>query len=351
MMKAAIISGGSISSEWLFKEMKKLFDEVDHLNIKKIDVCISGKDAGVYYENKRIKEYDCIYARGSHKYSSLLRAIASLTHAYNPLKPSVYTIAHNKLLTHLDLQEADIPQPTTYLAINAELARSILKRVTYPIIIKVPAGTHGKGVMIADSYESASSMLDALSLLKQQFIIQEFISTDGTDIRAIVVGNKVAAAMKRKAVRGEARANIHAGGTGEKIILDLQTRKIAVETAQKIGAEICAVDILKGSSGPLVLEVNASPGLQGITEATKINVAEKIAKYLYEKTKERQEKSGKRVVKEALSSKQQIVTTLDFRGNRILLPELATIVAKFGEKKDVVVTAKKGKIVIEEEKL
>jgi len=350
-MKAAIISTGSLSSEMIFEEMKKLFDEADHLDLKKIDVCISGKDAGVYYEGKKLKDYDCLYARGSHRYASILRAIVTLTNGYNPMLPSVYTIAHNKLLTHLKLQQAEIPQPMTYLASNADLARDVLKRVTYPIVIKVPAGTHGKGVMIADSYESASSMMDALSLLKQQFILQEFVSTDGTDIRAIVVGDKVVAAMKRKAVRGEARANIHAGGTGEKIVLDMQTKKVAVETAKSLGADVCAVDILPSAKGPLVLEVNASPGLQGITEATKINVAEKIAKHLYDCTKARQEKGGKKVVREALATKQQIMTSLDFRGDRILLPELATRVAKISEKKDVVITIRKGKIIIEEEKL
>lgn len=351
-MKAAIISTGSISSKMIFEEMEKLFDETDNIDIKKIDVCIAGKDAGVYYEGSKLKEYDCIYARGGHKYASLLRAITSLTNNnYNPLKDSAYTISHNKLMTHVVLQKAEIKQPLTYLASNSDIARKVLKRVTYPIVIKVPSGTHGKGVMIADSYESASSMLDALSLLKQQFILQEFINTNGTDIRAIVIGDKVVAAMQRKAVRGEARANMHAGGSGEKIILDMQTKKVAVETAKILGADVCAVDILQSAKGPLVLEVNASPGLQGITEATKINVAEKIAQYLYEKTKERQEKGGKKVVKETLSSKQQIVTGLDFRGNRILLPELATIAAKFGEKKDVLVTAKKGKIIVEEEDL
>lgn len=348
-MRAAIISSGSLSSEWIFKEMEKLFDEVEHIDIKKIDVCVSGKDAGVYYEGEKLKQYDCIYARGSHKYASLLRAITILTNCYNPLQSAVYTIAHNKLLTHLKLQEAELPQPTTYLASNAELARNLLKRITYPVVIKVPSGTHGKGVMIADSYESASSMLDALSLLKQQFILQEFIETNGKDVRAIVIGDKVVAAMQRKAIRGEARANIHAGGKGERIELDMQTKKAAVDTAKTLCAEICAVDILPSSKGPLILEINASPGLQGITEATKINVAEKIAKYLYEQTKKIQEKGGKKVVKETLSSKQQIVTELDFRGDRILLPKLATIAAKFSEKKEVIITANKGKILIEEE--
>ncbi len=351
-MKAALISIGSITSKLLLDEMSKLFEKVDYIDLKKIDVCVTGKDIGIYYEGKKLKDYDCVYARGSFKYASLLRGISTLIRkSYNPLKPSSYTIAHDKLLTHMKLQDSDIPQPTTYLAGNAEVARDILKRITFPIVIKMPAGTHGKGVMIADSYESASSMLDVLALLRQQFIIQEFINTDGKDVRAIVVGDKVVAAMQRQAVTGEVRANIHAGGTGTRIELDAKTKKIAIETAKVLGAEVCAVDILPSSKGPLVLEVNVSPGLQGITEATKVNVASKIAKYLYDRTKDRQEKGGKKVLKETLSSEQQIVTELDFRGDRILLPKLASLAAKFKEKKDVVIIAKKGKIIIEEEEL
>jgi ribosomal protein S6--L-glutamate ligase len=351
-MKAALISNGSISSQMILEEMKKLFEETEQILLNKIEICAAGKEAGIYYEGKKLKKYDCIYARGSHKYATLLRSITSLTkNTYLPLVDSAFTISHNKLLTHLALQKSGIDQPTTYLASNLETAKDILKRITYPIIIKVPAGTHGKGVMIADSYESASSMLDALSLLNQQFILQEFINTNGTDIRAIVIGDKVVAAMQRKATKGEARANIHAGGCGEKILLDNQTKKIAIDTAQAIGAEICAVDILPGPKGPLVLEINASPGIQGITKTTKINIAEKIAKFLHEKTKEKQEKGGKKIIKEEIGSQQQIISNLDFRGERILLPKLATIASKFSDKKDVIITAKKGSILIEEEKI
>ena len=351
-MKAALLTTGSISSTWLAEEMRKYFDEVDEINLKKVDVCVSGKEQGVFYEGKKLKDYDCVYGKGGFKQSSLLRSIITLMNkSYSPIISNLYTIAHDKLLTHIELQKAGIPQPATYLASNAELAKKILKKITYPIVLKVPAGTHGKGVMIADSYESASSMLDALALLKQQFILQEFISTGGTDIRAIVVGDRVVAAMERKANKGEARANIHAGGTGYKIDLDNKTRKLAIDTAKTLGAEVCGIDILQSAKGPLVIEINISPGLQGITEATKVNVAGRIAKFLYERTKEKQNVQSQKVVKQTLSSKQQIITKLDFRGERILLPKLVSLAAKIGNEKDVVITAKKGTIIIEEEKV
>ena len=108
----------------------------------------------------------------------------------------------------------------------------VLKKVNYPIIMKFPKGTQGKGVMVADSFAGASSLLDALDFLKQPFIIQEFIETDGSDVRAIVIGDKVVASMARRAKEDEKRANIHAGGKGEAITLDSHTKKIAIDTAK-----------------------------------------------------------------------------------------------------------------------
>ena len=274
---------------------------------------------------------------------------------YMPINPEAFDIGHDKLLTHLALQQYKIPMPKTYITSTPEAAKKILEKVNYPIIMKFPQGTQGKGVMFADSFASASSMLDALTALRQPFIIQEYVETGGVDIRVIVVGDKVIAAMRRKAVKGEERANIHAGGKGEAYQLDARAKKIAVETAKAIGAEVCAVDILESSKGPVVIEANISPGLQGITSATKIDVVEKIAKYLYEKTKSRSE-SGKKVgtskifedlgIKKAESGVQEILTNLDFRGERILLPKVVTGVTKFNDKDEISIKISKGVLVV-----
>jgi ribosomal protein S6--L-glutamate ligase len=246
--------------------------------------------------------------------------------------------------------------PTTYLASSTDAAKKLLKKVNYPIIMKFPHGTHGKGVMFADSFESASSMMDALAVLNQPFLIQEYVETGGVDTRAIVVGNKVVAAMRRKAIQGEKRANIHAGAKGEPAELDAQTRKIALQTARAIGMDIGAIDLLEGSRGPMVIEVNLSPGLQGITKATKIDVADHIAKFLHKRTKEFK-KEGKATeaesvmkelgVEKAEASGKQIISTLDFRGNRILLPEVITNISKLTENDECIIKADKGKLDIE----
>ena len=202
--------------------------------------------------------------------------------------------------------------------------------------------------MLADSYPSASSMLDALVALNQPFIIQDFVETGGVDTRAIVIGDKVVASMKRIAKQGESRANIHAGGTGEGCVLDRNAKKIAIDAARAVGAEICAVDLLEGPMGPVVIEINTSPGLQGITGATKINVADKIAKHLYDRAQEvkgwvKEETASeilKQLDKEADEKQGKLLFNIELRGKRILLPEIVTKLTKFKEDDELELTAK-----------
>lgn len=356
-MKAAIISQESTSSKWTLERMRKYFGTADSINIKNVEVKMGAKRLEVLYGGKALPDYDCIYAKGSFRYAPLLRSLTSAFYdnVYMPIKPNAFTIGHDKLLTHLALQRNKIPMPDTYLASSPEAAKKLLSEVNYPIVLKFPHGTQGKGVMFADSFASASSMLDALETLRQPFLIQEYIETGGVDVRAFVVGDKVAAGTKRKAIVGEKRANIHAGAKGEAYILDANAQKIAINAAKAIGAEICAVDILESHKGPEVIEINLSPGLQGITKATGIDVAEKIAKYIFGKTKEFTEK-GKvsetdKMIKELEIPKddaeQQIVTNLDFRSDRILLPKVVTQITKFDEKDEFVVVVQKGKVVIQ----
>jgi len=358
-MKAALISLGSVSSKWTSEAMRKYFDEVDDLDIREIEISLGKKDVEILYKGEPLKEYDCIYAKGSFRYAQILRAItaAYCRNTYLPIKAGTFTIGHNKLLTQLKLQEEGIPMPTTYLSPTTEAARNLLERINYPIIMKFPEGTQGKGVMYADSFATAVSILDALSSLKQPFIIQEYIETNGTDIRAIVIGDKVVAAMKRKASKEDKRANIHAGGLGEAVELDTHTKRLAVRAARVLGCDICAVDILERVNGPMVIEVNLSPGLQGITKATKINVADKIGKFLAEKSTgiaKMKEVKTSDILKEVgigsegenESAPREIITALKIRGKSIVLPSVITDITDFDDKHEVVIHAKKGRLIV-----
>lgn len=355
-MKAALISMGSVSSQWTLEAMQKHFDTVDSVDVRKVEISMEGgKAAELLYAGLPLPEYDCIYAKGSYRYASLLRAVTSFrqARAYMPLADNAFTLVHNKLLTHIVLQQANIPMPVTYLTSTTKAAKKLLDRINFPIVMKFPEGTQGKGVMFADSYASAASLLDALDKLRQPFIIQEYVETGATDIRAIVVGDRVVAAMQRVAVQGEKRANIHAGGVGETVELDAHTRRIAVRAAKALGAEVCGVDILMSIKGPMVIELNISPGLQGIRNATGIDVAEHIAKHLGRRTAEfRQcgQAASKSKIMDDLGfdpcTEKEIVTNLDFRSNRILLPDFVTRLGGFDDS-EVVIKVKKNQATIQ----
>jgi ribosomal protein S6--L-glutamate ligase len=356
-MKAALISLGSTSSIWTVEEMQKLFKEVNSVDLNKIEVSLQANKAKVLYDGSEFEHVDCVYAKGSYRYAPLLASVTSILKngSYMPVDSSAFSIGHNKLLTHLALLEHDIPMPVTYLASTVEAARKVLKTMNYPIIMKFPEGTQGKGVMFADSFASASSLLDALTALRQPFLIQEYVETGGADVRAIVVGEKVVAAMKRISDPEEARSNIHAGGTGEPIILDAKTQSIAIKASKAVKAAICGVDILESHKGPLILEVNLSPGLQGITKATNVNVAEEIASFLYEKTVELKEGSKPKNTEEILEEMgiaqsqkvNDIITNLSFRGDKIILPELVTKLTGFKESDEFIIKAEGKKVTIE----
>ncbi|MEK6969936.1 MAG: RimK family alpha-L-glutamate ligase [Nanoarchaeota archaeon] len=357
-MKAAVISLGSKSSVMTAETMKRYFDQVDLISLKNIEVSL-GKEGGVFYEGKRLDNYDCVYLKGSFRYANLLRSIASMLEnsvPYMPIPASSFTTVHNKLLTHLILQQHNIPMPKTYISPNTDSAKELLKQVNYPIVMKFPEGTQGKGVMFADSFASASSLLDALGALKQPFIIQEYIETGGTDIRALVVGEKVVAAYKRRAQKEEKRSNIHAGGSGELTELSREVIKVAVDTARALQTDICGIDILEGPLGPLVIEANLSPGLQGISKVSPVDIPDEIAKFLSRRTEEIISATKKTVTSEVMKeltaeAKQEVITNLTFRGERILLPEWATKMTGFNSFKDYTIKAQKGKFVVEEFKL
>jgi ribosomal protein S6--L-glutamate ligase len=244
--------------------------------------------------------------------------------------------------------------PKTYVSSTVEASKELLEKVNFPIVMKFPEGTQGKGVMFAESQSSAASLLDALGALNQPFIIQEYIETGGADIRALVIGDKVVAAMKRKAKSDEKRANLHAGGEGEAILIDMKTSKLAVDTAKALNVDICGVDILEGPLGSVVIEANISPGL-GINEHSTLDIPDEIAKHLYKKTKEAKEKHNNAGAAEILRDisletpkAQSIITSLSFRGQRILLPELVTKMANLSQNKEYSFKTSKGKVEIEE---
>lgn len=351
-MKAAIISMGSESSTATAEAMRRFFTSVDELDVRQLEINLSGKRSLVLHQGRPLAKYDCIYPKGSFRYSPLLRSLTTILQdqTFMPCTPSSFTIAHDKLLTQLVLQQHNIPMPATYLAATVTAAKKVLESANYPLIMKFPQGTQGKGVVFADSFATANSVLDALTALRQPFLIQEYIETDSSDIRALVVGDQVVAAMKRKGNPADKRANLHAGGEGESYVIGALARKIAVQTARAIGAGICGVDLLESVKGPVVIEANISPGLK-IAQITKVDVPARIAEFLYREAEQFKAIQKRRGAKDAIANvdaKQplRLLEPLDFRGARVLLPEVLTRKADLVERDEYEMLASKDKVEI-----
>ncbi|MEY3053296.1 MAG: hypothetical protein RLY31_3081 [Bacteroidota bacterium] len=197
--------------------------------------------------------------------------------------------ARDKFHCHQLLAAAGIPVPNTFMAGAPEDLPDLLDQFDdRPVVLKLVESTHGIGVLLAPDRFSALAMAETFSKLEQPILVQEFIpESGGCDIRAFVVGARVVAAIRRCAMPGEFRANLHRGATAEPVRLTREETKIALHSARTVGLPVAGVDLLRTSRGPLVVEVNASPGLQGIETATGINVSDAILTYLEKKLQSR----------------------------------------------------------------
>ena len=240
--------------------------------------------------------------------------------------------------------------PSTYFAAKISETKAFLRTLNYPMILKFPSGTHGKGVIFTESYSSASSMVDALDIFKQPVIVQDYINIK-SDIRVIVAGEKIIGSMRRIAQNDEIRANAHMGGNAEPFIVTPEIKAMAINASKRVGAKICAVDIIESELGPLILEINTSPGLQKITETTKKDIAGEMAKYLYEETLKVKEGKDKVTTRDMMGEmgiseigSRDIESELNVRNNKIVLPEFAYKMSGFHEGEDVIIRVSKDKI-------
>jgi ribosomal protein S6--L-glutamate ligase len=197
--------------------------------------------------------------------------------------------SRDKLRALQSLSAHDVGIPRTVMARQPQSIRAAVDAVGgTPVIIKLLQGTQGVGVMIAESPESVESTLDTLWGLGQNIILQEFIAESrGRDLRAVVVGGQLVAAMQRTARAGEFRSNLHRGGAGKRVDLDGEYVRAAVQAARIIGLDVAGVDMLESQDGPRVIEVNSSPGLGGIEKASGVDVAMQIVEHAERLLRER----------------------------------------------------------------
>ncbi|MGY0216432.1 30S ribosomal protein S6--L-glutamate ligase [Endozoicomonadaceae bacterium StTr2] len=205
------------------------------------------------------------------------------------------TRSRDKLRSLQLLSRKDIGLPRTGFACKPDDIKDLIKNVGgAPVVVKLLEGTQGIGVVLADTQKAAESIIEAFMGLKANILVQEFIKeAGGADIRCFVIGSKVVAAMKRQGVEGEFRSNLHRGGTATLIRLTKEERATAVNAAKVMGLNVCGVDILQSDNGPVVMEVNSSPGLQGIESATGKNVAGMIYEFIESRTSRSTRTRGK----------------------------------------------------------
>jgi ribosomal protein S6--L-glutamate ligase len=200
------------------------------------------------------------------------------------LNPSVgIADSRDKLRALQILSKHDVPLPkTVFVRKKREILRAIEEIGGVPVVIKLLEGTQGMGVVLAQDLNTAQAIIELLQVAKQNILVQRFVAeAKGRDIRAFVIGDRVIAAMRRVAGNhDEFRANIHQGGRAEKIELSPETCALAVKSAHLLGLRVAGVDLLEGNKGPLVIEVNSSPGLEGIEKASGVDVAEEIIRYI-----------------------------------------------------------------------
>jgi ribosomal protein S6--L-glutamate ligase len=204
--------------------------------------------------------------------------------------------SRNKMLCLQKLSQAGLLVPATVLTRSNRGLKTAVECVQgLPVVLKVLQGTQGIGVMLVNTPISVGSVLDTLRTLNQDVLIQQFIAEgQARDFRVFVVGKQVIAAMMRTAARGEFRSNIHRGAEGKIVQLPRGHETLAIRATQVLGLEIAGVDIMESRQGPMVIEVNSSPGFEGIEKATGINVAQKIIHHIQELVKQKKRKSRRR---------------------------------------------------------
>lgn len=287
-MKLAILSNGNgnYSTKRLVEEAKNRGHEVKVVKYKNCYLSLDDKHPDVYYKGEKLPKFDAVLPRISNsmtRYGCAVLRQFEMQGIYTPIASVAITRARDKLRAAQILAKYDVDTPKTLVSRNTSDIDDLIEQIGLPVIIKLASGTHGNGVILADTRKAAKSALQAFYLYNEDgtnILLQEFIKESaGVDVRAFVVGGRVVASMKRESLDDDFRSNLHKGGTGTPIKLTNEEKKTAIKAAKAMGLHICGVDLMRSNKGPLVLEVNASPGF-GIEKVTGRDVASKIIDYI-----------------------------------------------------------------------
>ena len=299
-MNIAILSKGpgNYSTKRLKEEAEKRGHSVRVVNYARCYITAESGNPNIRYEGEELRNIDIIIPRISAsltKYGSSIVRQFEMQNVPTTSSSIAITRSRDKLRSIQLLSKAGVGIPKTVFARDASDLDDVLDQVGgAPVVIKVARGTHGNGVVLAETRKAAKAVMQAFFVEGVSFIVQEFIAESaGVDIRAFVVNGKVVASMLRQSLDDDFRSNLHQGGEGIPVKLTDEERRTAQKAAKAMGLPVCGVDMMRSERGPLVLEVNSSPGF-GIEQITKHNVAEKIIDYaeLVAKSGRRRDKVG-----------------------------------------------------------
>ena len=286
-MKLAILSRApqAYSTQRLVAAAEERGHKVRVLNTLRFSIDLSGDEPDLAYRGKQLSDYDAILPRIGNSITYFGTAVVrqfEQMDVYTPNTANGISNARDKLRAIQILSRHNIDMPATAFVRNrADVRPAIASVGGAPVVIKLLEGTQGIGVILAPEVKVAEAIIETLHSTRQNVLIQRFVKESrGRDVRALVVGDRVVAAMRRTAAGDEFRSNVHRGGSVEAVKLDAEYEQAAVRAAQIMGLRVAGVDMLEGDEGPLVMEVNSSPGLQGIETATGLDVAGAIIDYI-----------------------------------------------------------------------
>ena len=272
------------STSRLFESAKNRGHETEVVSYLRCYMNIAKANPRVFFKGREIN-YDVVIPRIAATWTfygaSVVRQF-ELMGALSANSSASISRSRDKLRALQLIGNSGVEMPVTgYVHLSRDIESVLLTVGKPPYVIKLLEGTQGRGVVLTETMEAAVSAIETMKKIDANILIQEFISeANGEDIRAIVVGDKVVASMKRKAKPGEFRSNVHLGGSVEGYKLTEDEEKSAIKAAKVLGLSVAGVDLIQSQRGPLILEVNSSPGLEGIERATGIDVAGKIIDYL-----------------------------------------------------------------------
>jgi len=296
-MKIAILSKGpgNYTTKRLKEEAEKRGHDVEVVNYATCYMTIERGNPVVYYKGEILDDFDAVIPRIAQSYTKYGCAVVrqfEMRDVYTTAKSIAINRSRDKLRAYQLLARAGVGIPKTVFARETADFDSVIEKAGgAPLIVKVARGTHGNGVVLAETAKAAKAVMQAFYVEGVTFLVQEFVKESaGTDVRAIVVGNRVVCGFMRQSLDDDFRSNTHQGGIGKPTRLSSDEEKTAIRAAKAMGLPVCAVDMMRSERGPLVLEVNSSGSIKTPELLTKYNIAEKIIEYIEQNAKQRHKK-------------------------------------------------------------